>query len=396
MSSSAPLRLLLWTDDPGRGGVAQYNHALALALRAAGHAVCLVHTRAETPLTRAQAAAGVAHRFLDYDTAADFARTLTDTASAREILEAERPDSLIFSDGCPISNLAAREAALALGIPFVCVVGFVAPYLAERFPATLPVLARHYAAAAEVVSVSAENLAQLRRAYRLPAGKGRVIHYGRPEEFFAPADPANRARLRAEIGAGPDDCVVLTPARLTRIKGHAYQLAALEALRGHAPALGLHAVWLGEGEARASLEAEIARRGLSDRVHVLGHRWDAAAWYDAADIFVLSTEHEGMPLAIMEAMAKGLPVLASAVSGIPEELGPTGRLLPDPKTRPRECALQLARTLASWAADPAARRAVGAAARERALRLFTEKRMREETLALLETRLFPAAVPATP
>lgn len=387
---NSPARLLLWTDDPGRGGVAQYNHSLALALRAAGHAVCLVQTRADTPLIRAQAAAGITHRFLDYDTSADFARTLSDTDTARDIFAAEQPDAIVFSDGCPLSNLAARQEACAQSLPFVCVVGFVAPYLAERFPAALPVLARHYAAAAEVVAVSAENLAQLRRLYRLPAGKGRVIHYGRPPEFFSPPEPSVRARLRATLGLGPETCLILTPARLTKIKGHTYQLAALEALCAQSPATAPHAVWLGDGETRPALEAEIIRRGLTGRVHLLGHRWDAADWFDAADIFVLSTEHEGMPLSIMEAMAKGLPVAASAVSGIPEQLGSAGCLLPDPKSRALDCAILLARTLATWCADAALRHRVGQAGRERALRLFTEARMHRDTLALLDSRLLSA------
>jgi glycosyltransferase involved in cell wall biosynthesis len=57
------------------------------------------------------------------------------------------------------------------------------------------------------------------------------------------------------------------------------------------------------------------------RVHLMCQRWDEANWLDAADMFVGTSLAEGMPVELMEAMAKGLPVMATAVSGIPEELG---------------------------------------------------------------------------
>ena len=96
---------------------------------------------------------------------------------------------------------------------------------------------------------------------------------------------------------------------------------------------------------------------------------------------------EGMPLAIMEAMAKRLPVVATAVSGIPEELGDTGRLLPDPAADPAATISSLAETLSAWAADPAARRALGDAARLRAEALFAEERMISQTLAVIQRQL---------
>lgn len=391
-------RILLWTDDPERGGVAHYNHALLLALAARGDAVVCVQSPSSSPLVAAQKEAGVEHVFLPYDSAAEFGRTVIDMDLPRAVLQRHRPDLVVFSDCCPVSNLAARQAALALRIPFVVVVGFAAAYLAKQFAPCLPLLARHHAAAREVVAVSEENLQLLRRFFGLRADRGRVIHYGRPEAFFEDVDSARRARLRAELGLPTDAVVALTSARLAKLKGHHHLLAALARLARSDRARELHLLWLGDGEQRPALEAEIARLGLGleKRVHLLGRRWDAADWADAADFFCLPTDYEGMPLAIMEAMAKGLPVIATAVSGIPEELGDTGRLLPDPAGPggAERLVAELTEALADWTADAALRRRLGEAARDRARAMFRESRMLAQTLAVLDAAL--ATPPAHP
>lgn len=391
-SPQAGLRhILLYTDDPALGGVAQYNHALLLALAAHGHRVACMQSYSDSPLAREQREHGVRHHWIDYDTGRDFARTLSDYTHATRVFRRERPDLIVFSDCCPFSNMAARHVAMQLGIPFIVVVNFVDGDLAAQFPSALAMMKPQHAAAQAVIAVSEENLRLLRERYGTPPGHSRVITYGRPARFFAPRDAAVRRRLRAEIGL-PDDAVVsLTTARLTPIKGFRHQLEAIRRLRA-GPGLGpLHFIWAGDGEQRASLEEEIARDGLEDRVHLIGHRWDVADWYDAADFFVLPSHCEGMPLSIMEAMAKGLPVAASAVSGIPEQLDDTGCLLPDPKLDPERTVAALVDVLARWSSDPGQRD--GAAARARAVRLFREELMTRRMLDLLEAILASPVAP---
>ena len=223
-----------------------------------------------------------------------------------------------------------------------------------------------------------------------------VIHYGRPEKFFAPCDEAVRTRLRAELKLPADAVVCFTAARLAAVKGYLYQIVAAKHLVALPGNEHLHFVWAGDGEQRAEIEAAIASSGLTGRVHLLGHRWDVADWYDAADIFVLPSDLEGMPLAIMEAMAKGLPVVATAVSGIPEELGDTGQLLPSAvKNRPALVS-QLTRTLNLWTGDAGLRRIVGEAGRVRAQAMFREALMIERTVSLISRQVgeVPAAVSA--
>jgi glycosyltransferase involved in cell wall biosynthesis len=385
-AADAP-RMLLYTDDPERGGVAQYNHSLLMAVAARRHTALCVQTRSRSPLVEAQHAAGVIHEWLPYDTAAEFGRTVVDMDAPRAIFERHRPDLIIFSDCCPVSNLGARQAALALRIPFVIVVGFAAAYLARQFAPCLPILARHYAAAREVVAVSEENLRLLRGHFGLSPQRGTVIHYGRPEVFFAPTDPQLRKKLRNQLAVPDHTVIALTTARLARLKGHHHQLAALHQLLKTGRGDNLHLLWAGDGDQRHALEASILQLGLHSRVTLLGHRWDTANWYDAADFFVLPTDYEGMPLAIMEAMAKSLPVVASAVSGIPEELGDTGRLLPDPAVDAHATVTALASVFAEWSEDSALRQRLGKAAHARAAELFRESLMLERTLALVETHL---------
>ncbi|MBE9037329.1 glycosyltransferase [aff. Roholtiella sp. LEGE 12411] len=96
-----------------------------------------------------------------------------------------------------------------------------------------------------------------------------------------------------------------------------------------------------------------------------------------------------MPLCVMEAMAKGLPVIASAVSGIPEELGETGKLLTDPKIDPQATVQELVTTIEDWAINPQLRQSIGQACKQRAEELFREERMIKETVEVIEHALLP-------
>jgi glycosyltransferase involved in cell wall biosynthesis len=118
-------------------------------------------------------------------------------------------------------------------------------------------------------------------------------------------------------------------------------------------------------------------------VELLGTRRDVAELLAASDVFVLSSRSEGLPMSILEAMAAGLPVVASAVGGVPELVvdGETGLLVPpgDPAA--------LASALSRLVADPDLRRRLGAAGRERAEKRFSLHRFREEHVQLYERLL---------
>lgn len=384
-AAGAP-HILVYTDDPSAGGVAQYNHSLMTALVRAGYRVTCVQTESDTPLVREQRTLGIQHRWIGYDTRVEFMRMIKDQEDAQRLLGAAKPDFIVFSDCCPGSNIAARQVARMLKIPYMVVVGFVDDYLVDRFRAALPLIAAQYAAAKAVVAVSKQNLELLIRDFGLPPERGCLIYNGRPERFFAPRNEVVRAKLRAELGLSDTDVLSLTTARFESVKGYDYQIDAAKALAARG-ALKLHFAWAGEGKHREHLEKRIAAAGLTGRIHLLGHRWDVADWYDAADIFLLPSDAEGMPLSIMEAMAKSLPVAACAVSGIPEQMGETGRLLPNGRTSRDAVVQELSITLEQWAADATLRASLGAAARARAEAFFQEPQMLQRTLELIGSHL---------
>jgi predicted O-linked N-acetylglucosamine transferase (SPINDLY family)/glycosyltransferase involved in cell wall biosynthesis/GT2 family glycosyltransferase/SAM-dependent methyltransferase len=376
-------RILVYTDDPGQGGAAHYNHALLLALVEAGAQVACAQPRGEGPLVQAQAQGGIQHCWTAYNPVVDFGRSFVDEDDARRILEQARPELVFFSDCCAFSHLAAKQAVLARDIPFVVICHSEATYLAERFARYLPTVQVQLERARAVIGVSQSSLGVMRRHFGLAADKGQVIYNGCAENYFAPADPAGRSRLRADLALPADAVLCFTAARLDAGKCHQLQLEAIRRLRDSGRLGALHFAWAGDGDLRPQLEQQVKALKLEDRVHLLGYRWDVRDLMGAADIFVLTTLYEAMPLCILEAMARGLPVLASAVGGIPEELGETGILLPDPNLDPQKTISTLANALVGLAADAPRRQAMSAAGKARAQQLFSARRMLESTLAVM-------------
>jgi glycosyltransferase involved in cell wall biosynthesis len=382
--------VLFYSDHSSVYGAEQANHAIMLGLRAAGFRVTCAHAPAHNHLVRARVEAGIRHAWLApeniYDSSPP-ARSLTDPAEAHNLFRETRPDLVIFGDGCPVSSLMPKHAAAAQGIPFIVIVHCVLRPWASRFARHLPALASAYRTADEVVAVSSENLGLLRRLFRLPTDKGRVVFLGRPRQYFEPVDDAARVALRRELQLPDGSAAILTVGRLDWVKGHHHVLAAWSRVAGEGAAAKLFFLWAGAGTLDSRLRAKVLSLGLRERVRFLGERDDIPAVLGAADAFVLPSHFEGMPLAIMEAMAKGLPVAASAVSGIPEQLDDAGVLLPDPEVDPDATEEALAATLRRWAADPGERRRVGARCRDRAARLFREERMVADYCNLVSTVL---------
>jgi glycosyltransferase involved in cell wall biosynthesis len=118
---------------------------------------------------------------------------------------------------------------------------------------------------------------------------------------------------------------------------------------------------------------------LGERLRLLGYRTDVAAILAAADIFVLPSHFEGLPMSVIEAMLTGLPVVATNIRGPREQIVPgvTGLLVPPATIDP------LAEALCRLVADPEARAAMGAAGRARALDVYDEAKVLARTMDLL-------------
>ncbi len=181
--------------------------------------------------------------------------------------------------------------------------------------------------------------------------KSVVIRNGIEIEPYARAAAERRKRGTAE--AAP---VVGTIGRLHRQKGHRHLLEASAMLRKEGREFRVNVV--GEGDLRPQLEAQLHEEGLEGIVRLQGSRSDVPACLAGFDVFVLPSLWEGLPLALLEAMASGLPVVASSVDGVPEIVtdGVNGLLVPpgDPAA--------LAGALKRLLDDPAERRKLGAAA----------------------------------
>lgn len=125
---------------------------------------------------------------------------------------------------------------------------------------------------------------------------------------------SERASVRAELGVGPDEVLVVTVANLRATKRYPDLLAAAR-LVGDAGA-PVRFVAAGQGPLEAEIRAEHERLALGDRFRLLGYRADAVRIIAGADLFVLASSHEGLPVAVMESFALGVPVIATAVGGL--------------------------------------------------------------------------------
>jgi glycosyltransferase involved in cell wall biosynthesis len=216
-----------------------------------------------------------------------------------------------------------------------------------------------------VVTVSSE-LKQHLVAEGFPTSKVSVIYNG----IDVGVVPGNdlRMRMRRELAVPSDALVVGTVARLNPVKDLPTLVGAI-ALQ-QAPVTLLI---VGDGSERGAIEAAARDMGIASRVKFLGHREDARDVLAACDVYANSSISEGISLTILEAMAAGLPVVATEVGGTPEIVDDScGRLVPsrDPEA--------LARTLAMLAADFPLRQRMGREARARVEERFTLDRMVRE------------------
>jgi glycosyltransferase involved in cell wall biosynthesis len=155
---------------------------------------------------------------------------------------------------------------------------------------------------------------------------------------------------------------LVTVGRLAAPKDAVTLVRALSALRGRS----FEAVFVGDGPDRPAVEEEVRRLGLESVVELLGERDDVPELLATADVFVLSSHSEGLPLSILEAMATGLPVVASNVGGVSEVVveGDTGLLVPPGDAQ------SLAAAIERLLEDPVLRRRLGEAGRIRVAEHF--------------------------
>lgn len=194
----------------------------------------------------------------------------------------------------------------------------------------------------------------------------------------APARTREPGAVRRELGIPADAFVVGSVARLAGQKRFDRLLRALALLPEP-----VHCILAGDGPVTEPMRALAAELGMADRVHLPGFRRDVGDVLDALDLFAVSSDREGLANAMLEAMAFGLPVVSTDVSGAREALDAApGEPAAGIVTGFSEA--ELAEAIGGLLRDPDGRRRMGDAARERAERRFGEERFLDEWERLLE------------
>lgn len=260
----------------------------------------------------------------------------------------------------PLAAKWPLAAAVVARVPAVATVQLV-----PSFTPTRPSYVQGRLLAAGIgtfIAVSRDVERRLVETFGWPREKIVVIHNGTPLE------PAPRPRLTAD-----GKPVVLTAARLVDQKG-------IEVLLDAAAEVPARFLVAGDGPERTRLADYAAAAGSADRVSFLGHRTDVRDLLDAADVFVLPSLYEGTPLAVLEAMAAGRAIVATAIAGTDELVvdGESALLVP-----PRDAGA-LAAAIRRLLDDPDLRARLGEAARRRAEAQFGADAVAERVAAVYE------------
>lgn len=231
--------------------------------------------------------------------------------------------------------------------------------------------------ASAVISVSDENKAGLVQYEHIAASLIQVVSNGIDEKKYAIRIDADRKRL--SLGCGPMARPILGwCGRMVPEKGLPVLIKALPQLVGKFPRLLV--LLAGDGPMRQELEAIAASEGISAHINFLGARTDVAEILQAMDLFVLPSLREGLPLVILEAMAAGIPVVATDVGGNRQAVvdGQTGFLVPSDNPD------ALAAAISQLLQDEAMHRRFSEEARRRFAEQFTVSRMVERYQTIYE------------
>jgi len=199
--------------------------------------------------------------------------------------------------------------------------------------------------------------------------------------------PIDRAKVRAELGFGPSAHLMTMVGTFKRQKGHRYLVAAAAALAPRFPTL--HILLVGDGGLADRVREQVRAAHVSDHVHFLGTRRDVPELLSASDSFVLPSLWEGLPVALTEAMASGLPVIATDVSGTSQIVtdGESGLLVPPGDEE------ALAEAIDRLLSDPALASEMAASGRERIAASYGARAQAEHLADLFRQRAKRTRVP---
>ncbi len=196
--------------------------------------------------------------------------------------------------------------------------------------------------------------------------------------ILPPVLRSKKQAIRTELELPPTAKIVLTVARMTEQKGHCYLLEAIPRIIEQEPEA--HFVWVGDGPLETQLRQQVTAQALEQHVHFIGRRNDVPALLSSANLFVLPSLFEGLPLVVLEAMAMGVPVVGTRVCGTSEAVldGINGRLV-----APRDSA-ELAAAILEGLEQPQIAARWRNNGRQRFQQEFSATRMAQEMTAIYE------------
>jgi glycosyltransferase involved in cell wall biosynthesis len=370
VETQAPLRVHAIIDSLGRGGAEFLLADLAVTAPTAGIELSVAHFEEAQP-------DGAIARLLGRGISPTRVRVSSllsprDLRRVRRHLSDVRPDVVHTHLGT--SDWVAGLAGRSLSLPVVSTVHVMDWERSRRNDLKVALMAAiRRRCMARVVAVSDE------------AGRWLLEHrWARPEQLVtvhngiaAEPRPGAGIRIRRELDLGHDELVLMMVSVLRQEKGHDLAIEAVRALAGTRPELRL--VIVGDGPMRGELEAQAAR--LGDRVVFTGHRDDVMEVLDAADVLLHPSRIDAFPGSVVEALAAGVPVVATAVGGIPEIIvdGVSGVLVEPGCSRGA-----LSHALEQLLSDRARRRAIAMAGRARFERKFTARQWALQMRAVYE------------
>jgi glycosyltransferase involved in cell wall biosynthesis len=387
MSIGKTMRLLIASSSADRGGVEEYALTIASAAVQAGWEVY-----AAFPQTTATAALiqDFDRNGVDYYPvklyAADagglerFSNALFRLTQAIALLDRIQPDAAIVNLGSPVQCFDTILACGLLKIPTVVVFHSISGHFAfSSYKLRLYDWAR--ARNQQWVAVSQHNRKLVCESFRMSQSQMLCIYNGVKLPATLADDRTDIERLRQEVrqefGLPANSRIALTVGRLDLKKGYGDLIPIIPQIIQNFPEVRF--LWVGDGEEREYLMKQVSEYGVRDNVSFLGYRRDVPRLLQSADLFVFPTHYEGLPFALLEAMAYNLPVVASDADAIIELVEHQLHCL---IFRTSDCDDLLSKII--WALSNPDRMQKLAENAQLLVRDFSEARMIEETLALLQ------------
>lgn len=201
----------------------------------------------------------------------------------------------------------------------------------------------------------------------VPTRKTRIVRYGIPVDSFKNLPDRKEARRFLEL---PNDSLFVGAiGRMAPIKNHALLIESFSRLPSHLDGRSVKLLVVGDGECRAEIEKQIESRNLTSRVHIRPWLKDLRWAYAAIDVFALTSRNEGMPIAVMEAMASGVSTVSMAVGGVVDlvEDGETGLLVKE------QAAESFSRQLVAMLCDLNLRKKISSNAQKHVEEMYSER-----------------------